>query len=141
MVLRSSRVLSVLAALASLGTAHASDAAYFRVSGTEPSDEFVIMLTDEAKIAEARAIVDGTETVRVHVHGIILPVAEKYNAPWSFHLDPDTIQFFEMAAEVCDAKTSYVQDHLSDVGGAFLPGGHWCPWASRVISEIPPPQE
>jgi hypothetical protein len=41
-----------------------------------------------------------------------------------------------MSIEVCDAATSYVEEHLAEVGGAFLPGRRWCPWSSRVIAEV-----
>ncbi|MEH2433373.1 MAG: hypothetical protein V7K25_03825 [Nostoc sp.] len=41
-----------------------------------------------------------------------------------------------MAIEVCDATTNYVNDHLDEVGGAFLPGLFWCPWSSQLVKEI-----
>jgi hypothetical protein len=34
--------------------------------------------------------------------------------------------------EVCDASMTYVEDHLDEVGGAFLPGAQWCPWDSKL---------
>jgi hypothetical protein len=46
------------------------------------------------------------------------------------------ISFFEMSIEVCDAATGYVEQHLAEVGGAFLPGWRWCPWSSRVMEEV-----
>ncbi|WP_442948058.1 BP74-related protein [Nostoc sp.] len=49
---------------------------------------------------------------------------------------PSTISFFPMAIEVCDATTNYVNDHLDEVGGAFLPGLFWCPWSSQLVKEI-----
>ena len=110
--------------------------AYFQVSGATKSDTFIIALTDPVLIAQARTIVNGTQMTRIHVHGIIEPTAAAYNRDWHFHLQTETIGFFELAAEVCDASTSYVEDHLSEIGGAFLPGRHWCPWASKVIAEV-----
>lgn len=133
-----SRIIAALA-IASVMTsvpARADGPVYFEVQGSTPRDTFVIALTDEAKIAHARRIVSGEEKDSVHVHGTIDPTAMRYNAPWSFHLAPDSIGFFAFAMEVCDAATSYVEEHLSEIGGAFLPGNHWCPWASRVIAEI-----
>jgi hypothetical protein len=49
------------------------------------------------------------------------------------------VRFFEVAIEVCDATMPYVEDHLDEVGGAFLPGGYWCPWTSRLTREVPAP--
>ncbi len=56
-----------------------------------------------------------------------------YNPLWSYHLHPDSIDFFEYEIEVCDATIQYVEDHLNEVGGSFLPNNFWCPWCSRLI--------
>ena len=29
-----------------------------------------------------------------------------------------------------------MEEHLSEVGGAILPGSTWCPWTSRVAEEV-----
>ncbi|MHA7629927.1 BP74-related protein [Corallococcus sp. M7] len=110
-----------------------------RFAFTQPSSpgaEFIIELTDENTIAHARKILSGEERSRIHVHGRIVKRTQPYNPRFSFHLDPATIQFFEVAIEVCDANMTYVEDHLDEAGGAFLPGGHWCPWDSRLAREL-----
>jgi tRNA/tmRNA/rRNA uracil-C5-methylase (TrmA/RlmC/RlmD family) len=101
-----------------------------------PGQEFVFELKDQHKIDKARKIVSGEEQDEVHVHGRIIKRQQPYNLDWSYHLDPSTIDFFQMAIEVCDANMSYVEEHLDEAGGAFLPGAHWCPWDSRVIKEV-----
>ncbi|HJT14390.1 MAG TPA: hypothetical protein VJ790_17345 [Dongiaceae bacterium] len=108
---------------------------YFKVAGPTEADTFVIALTDPATIAEARAMAS-EEAPSKHVTGLVVAEAVPYNAPWSFHLDPASISFAEMSIEVCDAATSYVEEHLAEVGDAFLPGRRWCPWSSRVVGEI-----
>jgi hypothetical protein len=100
-------------------------------------ETFVIELTDEEKIEHARRILSGKETERVHVSGEIRKTPAPYNPPWLFHLAPESITFFAFAIEVCDAYIQYVADHLAEVGGAFLPGNHWCPWGSRLLREVP----
>jgi hypothetical protein len=110
-------------------------AAYFAFR-TNEDNEFIFLLTDDAKIAHARRILSGEEKNKVHVHGAIRKQPQPYNPGWSFYIDPDTIDFFEVAIEVCDAQTSYVQDHLDEVCGAFLPGCHWCPWSSKLTREV-----
>ncbi|SHE95496.1 BP74-related protein [Streptoalloteichus hindustanus] len=111
--------------------------AYFAFT-QQRGQEFVFELTDEEKIAHARRILSGEEKDRIHVHGRIKKTKKPYNPHWDYHLDPDTIQFFEVAIEVCDANMQYVDDHLDEAGGAFLPGGHWCPWDSRLTREVKP---
>ncbi|AUG82119.1 hypothetical protein CFP65_7545 [Kitasatospora sp. MMS16-BH015] len=111
--------------------------AYFEfVDGPET---FVIKLTDPAKIQQARNIVNGTETEAVSVMGTVVKTPAWYNSPWKYQLAPNSISFFSMATEVCDASISYVNDHLSEVGGALLPGNRWCPWGSKVTREIKNP--
>ncbi len=100
--------------------------------------EFIFELTDQGKIDHARKILSGEETSQVHVMGRIVKRAKGYNPGWSYHLDPTTVSFFEMAIEVCDAEMGYVEDHLDEACGAFLPGCHWCPWSSRLVREVTP---
>ena len=74
-----------------------------------------------------------------HVAGKIIKEAACYNPPWSYHLDPQSIDFFASAIEVCDASIAYTESFLDEAGGHFLPGNHWCPWGSRLIKEVPSP--
>ena len=99
-------------------------------------NEFVIMLKDPAQIRHARALLTGRTTERPHVSGIIVKKRAPYNPRWRYHLAPDSIEFFDFAIEVCDATILYVQQHLSEVGGEFLPGNRWCPWSSELVREI-----
>lgn len=111
-------------------------AAYFAFQTVGYPDDFIFELRDDDQIAHARRVLSGEETQRVHVHGRIVKRTAPYNPTWSFHLDPSTINFFDMAIEVCDSSTQYVEDHLDEAGGAFLPGGHWCPWSSKLTKEL-----
>lgn len=113
--------------------------AYFAVDAGGEPERFVIKLTKDADIQHARDLLSGKDMSRPHVMGRIVKRRADYNPAWSFHIDPATIAFFEVAIEVCDATTSYVEDHLDEAGGAFLPGCHWCPWGSRLTEEITSP--
>lgn len=55
-----------------------------------------------------------------------------FNWPWSWHHDPDAVALVEVAIEVCDARPSYVEQHLEQ----FLAVGY-CPWGGRVIAIRP----
>lgn len=120
-------------------TTSSSEEAYFVFSDPPRPETFVIKLTDPAKIKWARDILMGLEKEPHQVGGIIVKSPACYNVPWSFHLDPQSIVFFGVAVEVCDASIQSVEDGLADVGGAFLPGKAWCPWGSRLLREIPKP--
>ena len=111
--------------------------AYFEFKGPDPNDRFVIKLVDPEKIEHARKILRGAETGRTHIAGVIALEKASYNHPdWSYHMKPDSIEFFDEAKEVCDATMRYVEEHLDEVGGAFLPGNRWCPWGSELTREL-----
>ncbi|MFF9496536.1 BP74-related protein [Streptomyces flaveolus] len=98
--------------------------------------EFIFETSDDAIIAHARRVLSGEEKDKTHVMGRIKTTRKDYNPDFDFHLDPATIQFFDVMIEVCDAEPQYVDDHLDEAGGAFLPGYHWCPWASALTREV-----
>ncbi|MGE0129542.1 MAG: hypothetical protein AB7U82_15805 [Blastocatellales bacterium] len=136
--------LLVLPLLMNLGEPHraaavAAEEAYFVFDSPPRKDLFVIKLTDPAKIQKARDILSGKEKEARRVGGVIVKEPACYNAPWSFHLDPQSIEFFSFAIEVCDGAMGYIESHLDEVGGALLPGNRWCSWGSRLVREIPPP--
>lgn len=109
--------------------------AFFRFKQTGNS-LFTIKLTQPEKIDHARRILSGDEKSRVHVQGIIVKEKAEYNPDWSYHLEPKTIDFFEIAIEVCDANMEYIEENLDEVGGPTLPNNHWCPWSSKLVDEI-----
>lgn len=109
--------------------------AFFRFEDSH-GDSFIIMLVTELQIREARAILNGTQTDRVHVKGLIVKSRAIYNRRGSYHLEPESICFFAVNAEVCDAAIQYVEDHLDEVGGPTLPGNCWCPWSSKLVEEV-----
>ncbi|MFC0037648.1 calmodulin-binding protein [Actinomadura rayongensis] len=136
--------LGALAALAVTG-APAAQAAQHRAEGvayfefTDHTRETgVVELTDPGQIAHARALLAGETTDQPHLMGRIVKRSTPYNPRWSFHYDPATVRFFNVAIEVCDAPMPYVEDHLDEAGGAFLPGAFWCPWTSRLVKEVTP---
>ncbi|MEV4195495.1 BP74-related protein [Streptomyces toxytricini] len=112
-------------------------ATYFEF--TDGTDTFVIKLTDPAKIRQARNILSGVDTENRGVMGTVVKTPASYNKPWTYHLDPNSVQFFGMAMEVCDASIAYVDEHLDEVGGALLPRSTWCPWHSKLTRELPRP--
>lgn len=120
-------------------TTTVNEEAYFVFDLQFRPDTFIIKLTDAEKIKKARDILSGLEQNTTHIGGVIVKSQACYNPPWSFHLDPQSVTFFSGAIEVCDASIQYVEDHLTEVGGAFLPGSRWCPINSRLLKEVPKP--
>lgn len=110
--------------------------AYFEFRGSNKKDFFVMKLVDPATIEHARAILRGDETSAIHPQGTIVSERVPYNPRWSYHFDPASISFFREAIELCDANMGFIEEHLDEVGGSFLPNAHWCPWSSKLVREI-----
>jgi hypothetical protein len=112
-----------------------ADARYFAF--TQPAcKEFVFQLTDANLIQKALDILSGKEAKAVHVAGRIAKKKASYNSNWSYYLDPGTISFFELVGETYNADIQYVEDHLSEACGAFLPGCYWTPATSKLTREV-----
>jgi hypothetical protein len=97
---------------------------------------FVFKLDRQERISEARSIILDPNKPNRHVQGTISASQMAYNPSWSFHLIPESIRFFENQVEVCDANVTYVERHLGEVGGSFLPRSKWCPWSSQLLAEV-----
>lgn len=98
--------------------------------------QFVIKLTNPTSIQHARDLLAKRTTSQPSVNVIIVKQKASYNPNWSFHINPDTVSFFDFATEVCDSSPTLIEKHLSEVGGSFLPGNRWCPWGSYISKEI-----
>jgi len=104
---------------------------------TDASEEiFVARIDDPDVIAHARELLAGTETADPLIGGIIITQPAAYNIGWSYHLDPESIFFFEFSIEVGDATMRYIEEHVDEVGGTFLPGSRWTPWTSVLLEEL-----
>jgi hypothetical protein len=110
-----------------------STEAYFQFKDFD-SNTFVFKLVDASIIKEAREIL--AKKLKVHVMGTIEKSPVSYNTPWHFHLNPETVSFFEVTSEVCHSTIKDVEDHLSEAGGEFLPENFWCPWSSELTKEV-----
>jgi hypothetical protein len=111
---------------------------YFVFRCPPEQSTFVFKLTNPQRIQQACDILNGKEKEAVHVTGIIVKSPAPYNPGWTFHYEPDSISFFAFATEVCDATIDYVQEHIDEAGGSFLPGLRWCPWSSQLVSQLRP---
>jgi len=101
-----------------------------------PAQEFVIevegerfrLRTSNPATASALDALRRAGTLGV-VAGRIVRGDGGFNAPWSWHLDPLSIEVPQVSIELCDGRPSMVQgdlDYWVDTVGMY------CPWAARV---------
>ena len=134
-------VLKLLGLLASLGlfvcggetqqsvvpqcSSKPSDGVYatFRVA----NEYFYASITDPTGINQAIALWRGRSNARIP-NGSLVCQPVDWNCGWSWHLDPASVRFAEIAAEVCDGRPSYVERNCSGFGG-----GRFCPWSALLV--------
>ncbi|MBU1588848.1 MAG: hypothetical protein KKH51_13010 [Actinobacteria bacterium] len=82
------------------------------------------LITDE-QIQHVKDLMAGSEEGRIPV-GTIVRDDPGVNAPWSWHIDPATLEFADQTIEVCDGLPEYVED-------GTLTSNTYCPWSAVPI--------
>jgi hypothetical protein len=96
--------------------------ATFEVAGVET---YKIELVTDEQIDHVRDLLAGGEDGRIP-NGVVVRDSPGVNAPWSWHIDPDTLEFVDMTTEVCDGLPSDVEDGL-------ITSDRYCPWITVVV--------
>ena len=95
----------------------------FRVADRE---QYKIQLTDPADIEMARKLLAGEEAPKIP-NGMIVFGDPGVNEGYSWHIDPETLEFADFTTEVCDGLPS-------DVEQGILTSDYYCPWGAEVIA-------
>ena len=95
----------------------------FRVADSE---QYKIRLTDPTDIEAARKLLDGNEPPRIP-NGVVIRGSSDVNVGYSWHIDPDTVEFADVATEVCDGLPS-------DVEKGLITSDRYCPWSAKVVA-------
>jgi hypothetical protein len=97
-----------------------------RVAGAE---EYRIRLTDPDDIAKAQKLLVGEAAPRIP-NGRVVRGTPDINAGYSWHIDPASVEFADVATEVCDGRPS-------DVERGLISSDRYCPWSARVVAITP----
>lgn len=128
-VLRLGPALAALGLLTACATATAPDpgregvVVTFLVAGEE---EYKIHLTDPEDIEIARTLLAGGEAPSIP-NGVVVRGDPGVNSGYSWHIDPETVEFAEMTMELCDGLPS-------DVEQMIITSDRYCPWSAEVIA-------
>ncbi|MGP3535939.1 BP74-related protein [Microbacterium sp. RD1] len=90
-----------------------------------------IELVTPELVEHARQLLDGEEVAAIPVGRIVRGDAS-VNEPWSWHIDPDTVEFADFTTEVCDGLPEFVEDRT-------LTSDTYCPWSAKIVSLEPAP--
>jgi hypothetical protein len=97
--------------------------ATFEVAGTET---FAIELTTPELVEHARQLLAGEEVAAIP-NGIVVRDDGGVNGPWTWHIDPASLEFADMTTEVCDGLPSHVEE-------GTVTSDRYCPWSATVIA-------
>jgi hypothetical protein len=89
-------------------------------------EQYKIELATPELVEHAQALLAG-ESVASIPNGIVVRDDPGPNAPWSWHIDPATLEFADMTIEVCDGLPSYVED-------GTVTSDRFCPWSAQIVS-------
>ena len=90
---------------------------------------FRVLIREPAVINEAESLI-GVGPGRI-LSGNLRAGDGDFNAPWSWHHDPETVGFSDLTIELCDGCPQFVEDDLDywlDVVGQY------CPWSTEVVA-------
>lgn len=97
--------------------------ATFEVAGGPQT--YRIELATAELIEHAKRLMAGEDLPSIPV-GTIVRDDPSVNEPWSWHIDPASLEFAEVTIEVCDGLPEYVED-------GTLTSPTYCPWLTQVV--------
>jgi hypothetical protein len=89
-------------------------------------EEYKIRLTDPADTENARKLLAGEEAPSIP-NGVVVRGDPGVNVGYSWHIDPDSVEFADLTTEVCDGRPS-------DVEKGVITSDRYCPWSAEVIA-------
>jgi hypothetical protein len=104
--------------------------AVFRVQACS-NQAFSVRMTDPETIRQAQQLLGSSD--QPILNGTLLRGNGGFNGPHDWHLDATSIEFADVAAEVCDGCPDDIDrdvDYWVDTVGRF------CPWTSRIIVRL-----
>jgi hypothetical protein len=124
-------VITMIMAQCNDGPLYPEDMAVFEVE-VPGGERFRMGLSSEAQIAQATALLaSGAEN---NVHGTVRRGSGRFNAPYSWHLDPESITFPDLTMEICDGRPQ--SDVESDVGYWVDTVKYYCPWGAKIVARV-----
>ncbi len=100
----------------------------FEVAGEE-RERFKALLITRENVDIAKKLLQGEEAPGIP-NGVVVRGDGGVNAPWTWHLDPASIEFADFTTGVCDGLPSGVE-------AGTITSDRYCPWSAKVIAVDP----
>jgi hypothetical protein len=93
------------------------------------NEKYRILVTNPDNIAIVEALLVGDPAPSIP-NGLVVRGDTSVNKGWSWHIDPDSLEFADVTTEVCDGKPSYVEQDI-------ITSDYFCPWSAQVVAVVP----
>jgi len=93
------------------------------------AEEYRIRLTDPDDIGIAQKLLAGESAPGIP-NGRVVRGESDVNVGYSWHIDPNSVEFTDAATEVCDGRPS-------DVEKRAMRSDRYCPWTAKVVAITP----
>ena len=90
-------------------------------------ETYKIELVTPELVAHVKDLLAGKEVAAIP-NGLVVRDDPGPNKPWSWHIDPASLEFADMTTEVCDGLPSDVED-------ALITSDRYCPW-SAIVTDL-----
>ena len=88
-------------------------------------ERYRIELVDPTEIEIARRLLRGQEAPAIP-SGLVVRGDPGVNTGYSWHIDPESLEFADLTTEVCDGRPS-------DVEANRITSDRFCPWTAKVV--------
>ena len=85
---------------------------------------YKVELPTPGLVEHAQKLLEGEDVPAIPV-GTIVRDDASVNEPWTWHIDPTTLEFADFTTEVCDGLPEYVED-------GTLTSDVYCPWSAKI---------
>jgi hypothetical protein len=93
------------------------------------AEEYRIRLTEPEDIAVARRLLAGEPAPRLP-NGRVVRDEPDVNVGYSWHIDPESVEFSDTTMELCDGRPS-------DIENSVITSDRYCPWSAEVVAITP----
>jgi hypothetical protein len=94
-------------------------------------EEYRILITDPDDIAIALQLLGGDPLAPRIPNGLVVRGDDGgVNTGYSWHIDPESLEFADFTIEVCDGRPS-------DVEAGAISGERFCPWTAEIVAVDP----
>jgi hypothetical protein len=93
------------------------------------AEEYRLRLTDPQDIGIAQKLLAGEAAPGIP-NGRVVRGEPDVNVGYSWHIDPDSLEFADTTIEVCDGRPS-------DVEQGVITSDRYCPWSAKIVAIAP----